>query len=123
MLMLFVKDVTQTYPTIDPNSGKSELKRFNSVSFLRELGIRFCPMPSDYPMWMKAGKDGKKHAVTLEDLGVFVLARVDESGGIQNRFGGSKDFRRPVPVSLHTINELAALFRPREPGSTTGKKQ
>ena len=110
-IVLFAKELVVSEQRINPSTGRTEVRKYNTLDPLKEHKISYFPMPMDFVL--KAAKNDQKE-LKLSDLGVYILASIDDQGHISNDYLG-KNFRKPTPIDLNTLLSLRALFVNDEP--------
>ena len=105
-ILLFAKELVISEQRFNQATGKVEIVKHNTIDALKEHRINFLPMPQD---WILKPAKGDTKEFKLSDLGIYVLAKIDEQGRIINDYLG-KNFRKPTPVDLDTLLGLRALF-------------
>lgn len=112
-LVLFAStEKIETGDRLNVETGKIERRSFVPAEWAKEHGVTTIPMPKNFELWRrKDGKKGKEEVRYLHELGPFVIASIDEEGRIANEYMGFKDFRKPVPVGVGTLEALAHLFQ------------
>ena len=107
-LILFAREVVVTRQTINPQTGKVETTKINSLDPLREAGIEFVPMPEDYVLGQKKNKE----ALRISELGLYVLCKVNDQGQVENDWKAG-NLRRPLVVDLPTLMAIFNLKKER----------
>ena len=103
------KEMVISEQRLNPSTGQVETSQFNTLGALKEQGIEFIAMPTEYVI----GKKKNGEPLKLGELGCFLLTKVDDQGKILHE-GNGYNLQRPLAVDLQTLIALVNLRKPQK---------